>query len=220
MVEVELQNALQFTFLSSLNPPPGRWGAHEAPLLISVLISVNTWMWHHQPSIKPLLVPDTRADLCALAHSQPLCLYHTTTSLWQTGLSSPAATLHAASKRTAVEKRPPGPTEDGLMNQTCARSFLLITEVSSGINTPWLEGTTYCDLPQFPWTEGQSPQEPVQWERPPSNKVTSHYVHIARKGETQEDRDESEQKEWGMRDQKGKEGEGKESKIPGAGCNA
>lgn len=33
------------------------------------------------PTIKSSLAPDTGADLCALAHSQPLCLYHTPTSL-------------------------------------------------------------------------------------------------------------------------------------------
>lgn len=77
------------------------------------------------PTIKSLLVPDTGADLCALAHSQPLCLYHTPTSLWQTGLISPTATLHPASKRTAVEKAPQGPLRmDSWIKHVPKASFL------------------------------------------------------------------------------------------------
>lgn len=114
------------------------------------------------PTIKSSLVSDTRGPICVLWPTpSPLPLSHPNLSVTdRTDL--PCSNPPPCQQKDSSGKSPPGPTEDGLMNQTCARSFPLITEVSPGINTPWLQGATYCDLPQFPSTEGHSPQEPVQ----------------------------------------------------------
>lgn len=109
MDELKLPSALQLTFwsLSWINSPPGRWGAREVrpPSLISILISLNTWLSHHHPPLSHCLCP-TQGPICVLWPTPSPCAFITPQPLWQTGLISPAATLHPASKRTAVEKAP------------------------------------------------------------------------------------------------------------------
>lgn len=173
------------------------------------------------PTIKSSLAPDTGADLCALAHSQPLCLYHTPTSLWQTGLISPAATLHPASKRTAVEKAPQGPLRmDSWIKHAPEASFLSPRSAQALIRHGSRELPTVTS-PSFPQQKGTVLRSRSSERGPPSNTVTSHYVHTLREGATEKDRDEREWKQvqkWSMKDQIDKEGEEKKNNIPW--CNA
>lgn len=69
------EGALCSTPLPSINPHPSGAVAHGAPSLISDPISLNIWLFHQRPSIKPLPVRHAGVDLCAPAFitPQPLC---------------------------------------------------------------------------------------------------------------------------------------------------
>lgn len=189
----------------------------QPPSQISVLISLSTWLSHHHPPLSHRFCP-TQGQICVLWPTpstaafiipQPLCDRQDWSPLQQ------PSTLPV--KGQQWKKPPRGPTEDGLMNQTCTQSFLLITEVSPGINTAWLQGATYCDLSQSPWTEGHSLQEPDQQKR--ASLQHSHFtlsLHTEKKGATERQRkmveEHKEVQKWSMRDSIGREGE--RSNIP------
>lgn len=146
-----------------------------------------------------------------------LCLYHTPTSLWQTGLISPAAALHPASKRTAVEKAPQGPLRmDSWIKHAPEASFLSLRSARALIRHGSRELPTVTS-PSFPQQKGTVLRSRSSERGPPSNTVTSHYVHTLREGVT-EMREIKKEVKLTMKDQIDREGEAKKNNIPG--CNA
>lgn len=111
-----------------------------------------------------------------------LRLYHTPTSLWQTGLIPPAATLHPASKRTAVEKAPQGPLRmDSWIKHAPEASFLSPRSAQALIRHGSRELPTVTS-PSFPEQKGTVLRSWYRDRGPPSNTVTSHYIHTLRDG--------------------------------------
>lgn len=147
----------------------------QPPSQISVLISLSTWLSHHHPPLSHRFCP-TRGQICVLWPTPSNAAFIIPQPLRDRQDWSPLQQPSTLTVKGQQWKKPSrGPTEDGLMNQTCTQSFLLITEVSPGINTPWLEGATYCDLSRFPWTElGTAFRSQTSKRGPPSNTVTSH----------------------------------------------
>lgn len=188
----------------------------QALSLISVLISLNT----SPPTIKSSLVPNTAADLCALAQSQPLCLYHTPTSLWQTGLISPAATLHPASKRTAVEKAPQGPLRmDSWIKHAPEASFLSPRSAQALIRHGSRELPTVTS-PSFPEQKGTVLRNRSS-ERglPPTQSLHIMSTHWERGQQRKiEMRENKKNEAWKIKYTK-KERKRKKKIFLGAGCN-
>lgn len=95
------------------------------------------------------------------------------------------------------------------MNQTCAQSFFLSLRSAQALIRHGSRELPTVTSPSFPEQKGTVLRSWSSDRGPPSNTVTSHYIHILREGATEKDRDEREQKEVqkrSMKDQIHKEG--------------
>lgn len=152
-------------------------------ITISSLMSPNTWPLHHHPPLSHHLCPAQ-----AFWPTKALWLYHTPTFLWQTGLISPAATLHPASKRTAVEKAPQGPLRmDSWIKHVPEASFLSLGSAEALIRHSSRELPTVTS-PSFPEQKGTVLRSQTRKRGPPSNTVTSHYIYTLRESAKEKDK--------------------------------